>query len=43
MPAPLGLRGLQFELEPPAQLGRLPKRLLVSPLRGGRPLERSAL
>jgi hypothetical protein len=43
MPAPLGLRGLQLELEPPAQLGRLPKRLLVSPLRGGRPLERSAL
>ena len=30
MPAPLGLRGLQLELEPPAQLGSLPKRLLVS-------------
>ena len=43
MPAPLGLRGLQLELESPAQLGSLPKRLLVSPLRRGRPLERSTL
>ena len=43
MPAPLSLRGLQLELESPAQLCSLLERLLVSPLRRGRPLGRRTL